>query len=175
MTTTGPSAELAHVAAGQIERITASEMLKGSESLCRILRYLGRQAGEQPGVAVKEYRIATEALGRSPDFDPKRDACVRVHIGRLRARLICYYAGPGADEAIIISIPRGAYRLSIRDRQSLPKPPASTPIAHVHPVRSGVFGLLTPVGILATICVLLGVLLGLALTHAGAAARSFIR
>ena len=51
----------------QIERLTASRTLHGSESLCKLLRYLARQALDHPGVAVKEYQIATEVFGRSDD------------------------------------------------------------------------------------------------------------
>src|SRR5258708_6882525 len=48
-----------------------------------VLLYLWRHKGE----FVSEYAIAVDALGRSPNFDPKTDASVRVLIGRLRARL----------------------------------------------------------------------------------------
>ena len=43
----------------EIEKLVASHALHGSESLCKLLRYLGRQALEHPGTAVKEYQIAT--------------------------------------------------------------------------------------------------------------------
>lgn len=177
MPTKGGS-DLALAAAGQVERIAASEVLRTSEALCRILRYLGRHAEAHPGEAVKEYCIATEALGRTAEFDPKRDACVRVHMGRLRARLAQYYAGPGARDAILISIPRGAYRLSLSRLPAAPavaEPAASTPAERARAVPAALRGFLSPVGVVATVCVLLGVLLGLAFTQAGAAARSLIR
>src|SRR5262249_43828453 len=62
----------------EIDRLVASHALHGSESLCKLLRYLGRQAAEHPGVPVKEYQIATEVFGRQTDFDPQLDSMVRV-------------------------------------------------------------------------------------------------
>jgi len=68
----------------EIERLVSSHTLHGSESLCKLLRYLGRHAVEHPGVPVKEYQIATEVFGRQADFDPQLDSMVRVQAGRLR-------------------------------------------------------------------------------------------
>ncbi len=45
----------------EIEKLVASHALHGSESLCKLLRYLGKQALEHPGVPVKEYQIASAA------------------------------------------------------------------------------------------------------------------
>src|SRR5206468_3379969 len=59
---------------------------------------------------IKEYSIALEALGRSSDFDPKKDSIVRVEAHRLRRRLEEYYRGTGADNAVHIVIPNGQYR-----------------------------------------------------------------
>src|ERR1700752_3412590 len=84
----------------EIERLVASHALHGSESLCKLLRYLGRQALEHPGVPVKEYQIATEVFGRQADFDPQLDSMVRVQAGRLRTKLEEYYASEGGAEAL---------------------------------------------------------------------------
>lgn len=173
MTTYAHTSELTHEVLAQVERIAASELLRGSEALCRILRYLGNQAVLRPGVAVKEYRIATEALGRPAGFDPKVDACVRVNIGRLRSRLVRYYAGPGAKDPVVITIPRGSYALALRE----PERPqfAVTPVEArpgAAPASTKVLRgpSLSLVGLVATLCVMLGVLLGLVLTHSSVAA-----
>jgi len=57
----------------QIEKIANSSLLHGAESLCKLLRYLARNAVDHPGVHLKEYQIATEVFGRSSDFDPQMD------------------------------------------------------------------------------------------------------
>ena len=69
-----------------IARLVVSHSLHGSESLCKLLRYLAKQAIDHPGAQVKEYQIATEVLGRQKDFDPQLDSMVRVQAGRLRAK-----------------------------------------------------------------------------------------
>jgi len=98
----------------QLERIAGSVVLRGSESLCRLLRYLGQQALESPGVPVREYQIATQVFGRPNEFDPRLDSTVRVQTGRLRAKLAEYYRGPGANDAIVVEIPKGTYQLGFR-------------------------------------------------------------
>jgi hypothetical protein len=53
-----------------IDRLASSRVLHGSESLCRLLRYLAEHSLQNPGAPIKEYQIATEVFGRPPDFDP---------------------------------------------------------------------------------------------------------
>ncbi len=88
-----------------------SHTLHGSESLCKLLRYLADQALKHPGVALKEYQIATEVFGRPADFDPHLDSLVRVQAGRLRSKLFEYYASEGAEDPIIVELRKGAYTL----------------------------------------------------------------
>jgi hypothetical protein len=95
----------------QIERVVASDLLHGSESLCKLLRYLAEHCIDHPGTAVKEYQIATELFKRPDDFDPRLDATVRVQTGRLRSKLAEYYAGVGTKDPWILEIPKGAYAL----------------------------------------------------------------
>ena len=84
----------------QIDRLLNSHVLHGSESLCKLLRYLAEHALDHPGTPLKEYQIATEVFGRSPNFDPQSDSTIRVQAGRLRLKLAEYYASEGADEPI---------------------------------------------------------------------------
>jgi len=39
--------------------------------LCKLLRYLAEHSLDHPGIALKEYQIATEVLGRPAGFDPR--------------------------------------------------------------------------------------------------------
>ena len=100
----------------EIERLVASHALHGSESLCKLLRYLGRQALEHPGVPVKEYQIATEVFGRQADFDPQLDSMVRVQAGRLRAKLAEYYGTEGITDRLVIELPKGSYAITFHER-----------------------------------------------------------
>src|SRR5579863_2033054 len=96
----------------QIDRLANSNVLQGSESLCKLLRYLAEQALEHPGAPVKEYQIATEVFGRPSYFDPRLDSTVRVQTGRLRSKLGEYYAGLGTEDPVIVEIPKGSYTLT---------------------------------------------------------------
>jgi hypothetical protein len=100
----------------QLDRLCASEALHGSDSLCRLLRYLAQKEIDNPGVHIKEYQIATEVYGRPADFDPQSDSAIRVQAARLRAKLADYYALEGANDPIIVEVPKGSYSLHFRYR-----------------------------------------------------------
>src|ERR1700730_7719484 len=100
----------------QIERLLQSRTLHGSESLRNLLRYLANHSLEHPGVAPKEYQIATEVFARHEDFDPHLDSMVRVQAGRLRAKLAEYYSSEGASDQILVEMPKGTYALTFSER-----------------------------------------------------------
>src|SRR5437867_3852166 len=102
----------------QIEKLINSHSLRGSESLCKLLRYLAEHSLDHPGVALKEYQIATEVLGRSSTFDPQIDSTVRVQAGRLRIKLAEYYTHEGPADAIIVELPKGSYAGTFHARTS---------------------------------------------------------
>src|ERR1700738_4907707 len=101
----------------QIDRLLNSHVLHGSESLCKLLRYLAEHALDHPGSSLKEYQIATEVFGRSPNFDPQSDSTIRVQAGRLRLKIAEYYASEGAEDPIQVEIPKGTYVLSFHRRE----------------------------------------------------------
>lgn len=100
----------------QLERILHSSQFHGSELLRNLLSYLTRRAIERPGEAVKEYDLAVDVLGRDPAFDPRMDSAVRVHTARLRAKLAEYYMSEGAEDPVVIEVPKGVYVISWRHR-----------------------------------------------------------
>ncbi|MGO9088933.1 MAG: hypothetical protein ACLQBK_27330 [Candidatus Sulfotelmatobacter sp.] len=91
--------------------------MRGSESLCKLLQYLAKQSLEHPDASLKEYQIATEVYGRQADFDPQVDSTIRVQVGRLRLKLAEYYASEGANDPIVVKIPKGSYHLVFEPRQ----------------------------------------------------------
>ena len=101
----------------QIERLTKSHSLRGSESLCKLLEYVARQSLEHPDAPLKEYQIATEVYGRQANFDPQSDSTIRVQAGRLRLKLAEYYASEGANDPIVVRIPKGSYHLVFEAKQ----------------------------------------------------------
>jgi hypothetical protein len=100
----------------QTDRLIKSHSLSGSESLCKLLRYLAEHSLDHPGEALKEYQIATEVLGRSGGFDPQSDSAVRVQAGRLRIKLTEYYSQEGREDPIIVELPKGSYSLTFHER-----------------------------------------------------------
>ncbi len=105
----------------EVERLVASHTLHGSESLCKLLRYLADHALKHPGTALKEYQIATEIFGRPADFDPHLDSLVRVQVGRLRSKLVEYYASEGAEDPMVVELPKGTYTLGFHNAASSTK------------------------------------------------------
>jgi hypothetical protein len=112
---------------GEIERLVSSHVLHGSESLCKLLRYLAKHVLDHPGTPIKEYQIATEVFGRSDDFDPQLDSMVRVQAGRLRGKLAEYYGTNGVDDPVIVDLPKGTYVLAFHQRAHPTKPHLQSP------------------------------------------------
>src|SRR5712671_5628733 len=111
----------------QVDKLINSHSLRGSESLCKLLRYLAEHSLDHPGIALKEYQIATEVLGRPAGFDPQSDSTVRVQAGRLRVKLAEYYAHEGPDDVIVVEVPKGSYALTFHLRPAKPgDQPATT-------------------------------------------------
>jgi hypothetical protein len=94
-----------------VRRLLESGEFQRSPNLEKILRYLAGEYFAGRSGEVKEFTIATEALGRSVEFDPKKDSIVRVEMHRLRRRLREYAAGKGRSEPLRIDIPEKSYAL----------------------------------------------------------------
>lgn len=96
----------------QVKRILADPGFSTSDPMRNVLLYLATHGVEQPGKPVKEFEIATNALGRGDDYDPRSDSTVRVVASRLRSKLAEYYTQEGVTDPVVISIPKGAYVVS---------------------------------------------------------------
>ena len=92
-----------------MEAVLQSGIFTRAPNLESFFRYVCEHHFSGRAEQLKEYNIAVEALGRTPQFDQKKDSIVRVEAHRLRKRLSEYYAREGADHAIQILIPRGSY------------------------------------------------------------------
>ncbi len=112
-----------------LERVLASEPFRPSAQLRVFLRYIVETTLRGEAERIRAFTIAVEAFGRDQDFNPQGDPIVRVEAARLRRALEQYYAGPGADDAVKILVPRGGYvpQFSYRERkvESVPGPTAA--------------------------------------------------
>ncbi len=108
----------------QVDRILHSGEFTGSEVLRNLLSFLTEHSIDRPGEAVKEYELAIAVLGKAEGFDPRLDSAVRVHAARLRSKLAEYYMADGAEDPVLIEVPKGSYHVAWRYRagESLPQP-----------------------------------------------------
>lgn len=92
-----------------IARIAASEVFAGTERLRRFLRFTVEATLEGRQEEVKESVIGRKVFDRGDDYDVRLDPIVRVEARRLRARLLEYYNGPGREDPLRLSYPKGSY------------------------------------------------------------------
>jgi hypothetical protein len=95
----------------QTGRILNSSLFASSDRMSRFLRYLVTESVAGRGEQLKEYSIAQEVFQRPSSFDPRVDSTVRSEASRLRAKLNSYYETEGSGDPILISIPKGGYRV----------------------------------------------------------------
>src|SRR5690242_2441532 len=102
-----PAQGAAHKHDDLVRQVADSDAFRAAPTMRALLLYLWEHQGEP----ISEYAIATEALGRSADFDAKVDSTVRVQVARLRARLKEFYQANGADFPLRLSLPLGRHEL----------------------------------------------------------------
>lgn len=98
----------------ELERILASRCFQQAGRASHFLRFVVEQTLAGGGQRLKGYTIGVEVFGRPADFDAQSDALVRVEAGRLRRRLVEYYASEGARDPVRIDLPRGSYAVEYR-------------------------------------------------------------
>jgi hypothetical protein len=106
----------------ELDAVLQSGLFDKAPRLGTFFRYICERHLEGRGDEIKEYSVAVEALGRSVDFDPKKDSIVRVEAHRLRKRLEEYYSGDGVNHPIYVVIPNGQYRPQFLVHSTAPGP-----------------------------------------------------
>jgi tetratricopeptide (TPR) repeat protein len=104
----------------ELERVLESSGFKRNERISGFLRFVVERHLAGRDLELKESVLGTEVFGRSPDYDPKRDPIVRTEAGRLRSRLIEYYAREGRDDSLVIDLPKGGYVPVFHERAARP-------------------------------------------------------
>ncbi len=98
----------------------------------------------------KESEVGAQVFGRNPDFDPGRDAVVRVYVHKLRRKLDAIYAGVRKGAPARLNIPRGEYRLVLESPPGAPAAAAAPARARRRPVWIAATLLLMAASSLAT-------------------------
>jgi hypothetical protein len=95
----------------ELERVLKSETLRHSQQHRSLLSYMVQKSIEQRAEDLKEYIVGIDALGKPESYNPRRDATVRIQVGRLRARLTEYYLSEGAQDPIVFDVPKGGFKV----------------------------------------------------------------
>lgn len=133
----------------QLDRIVTGPPLASSPSLCRFLRYVVEETLAGRSGSLKEYSLGVVVFERGDEFDPRLDPIVRVQARNLRVRLSQYYAGPGADDPVLIELPKRTYVPVFRCRmEQAPDLTLAQQVALVQqqdPVEAGLTEIAAPV------------------------------
>jgi hypothetical protein len=103
-----------------LDRLRRSQTLSGSEKLIQFLSFIVETTVNGNAGHLKETIIGVSVFGRTPDYDPKTDSVVRSQAWRLRSKLNKYYQAEGAEDSLIIDVPRGSYVPVFVRRDPLP-------------------------------------------------------
>jgi Tol biopolymer transport system component len=99
-----------------LKRVLASTQFSKASQQCRFLSFVVEESLQNRGADLKEYTIGRELRGDS--FDGDTDTTVRVQAANIRRKLAEYYEGPGADDPLLIEIPRPGYVPVFRYRRA---------------------------------------------------------
>jgi serine/threonine-protein kinase len=113
-----------------LDKLLAGHAFRGAERPGRFLRFIVEQA--LAGNQLKETLLGVEVFGRSPSYDPRLDAVVRVEAVKLRSRLKEYYETEGAADPVRIDLPKGGYLPCF---EAVANPPAG-PIAPIEKIAA---------------------------------------
>lgn len=146
----------------QVQRILASSGFVNSARMCQFLHFVVENSlsGKDP---LKETLIGTEVFSRAPNYDSGIDPIVRVEARRLRDKLAQYYQCKGAEDSVVIGLPKGGYTPVFEIRAAAPPESATeadrsagaAPPSATHPPR----WLFRASGIAVALCGLVALLL----------------
>lgn len=118
----------------QLDTILASETFRNATRLSGFLRYAVEQSLRGDAEGLKEYRIGLDVFRRKSGYDTRTDPVVRVEARQLRFKLADYYSRFGADDEVVISLPKGGYAAHFEWRSEGPEA-AMGPLASVAELR----------------------------------------
>lgn len=106
-----------------VERIAASPQFRRATRLRELLLFVARHTIRHGSVHIHEHEIGSAVFERPANYDTSIDNIVRVNATELRKRLEQYFSEDGANEAVIVEMPRGSYNVRFRPRPPSPEVP----------------------------------------------------
>jgi len=100
----------------QVERILQNKNLRLSEGQRRLFSYLAEKSLAGEADELKEYVIGVDAFGKPASYDPRQESVVRMQVARLRQKLTDYYRAEGADDPILVDLPKGGFKVTFTPR-----------------------------------------------------------
>lgn len=120
-----------------VNRVLAGRVFSRAPAMRAFLLYITENTLSGHTDQLKEQIIGAEVLGRRPDYNPADDNIVRVRAHELRERLARYFSSEGAEEPVIITVPKGSYVPEFVARKLMPaeppQPPALTSVLPADP------------------------------------------
>ncbi|WP_213806044.1 hypothetical protein [Granulicella sp. dw_53] len=98
------------------DRVASGPQLTGSPKLRSFFLYVIDCAIREHPEEATEQQIGIHVFGRQPGYSSGDDSIVRSQARLLRLKLTAYFATEGADETLIIEIPKGHYLPVFRER-----------------------------------------------------------
>ena len=121
----------------QVRRILQSKAFRTSEVHRNLLNYLAAKSLSGEAGGLKEYTVGLDVFAKPESYDPRQESVVRMHMARLRQKLTEYYRTEGADDAIIVDLPKGAFKVTFEPRAAVePEPPVAQEIVEAVPGRT---------------------------------------
>ncbi len=114
----------------QIQRILHSKIFRTSEIQRNLLSYLAEKSLAGSADGLKEYTVGLDVFAKPSSYDPRQESVVRMHMARLRQKLAEYYRTEGADDPVIVDLPKGGFKAVFQIRPIVPGIPPVPPPSH---------------------------------------------
>ena len=111
----------------QVQRIIQSKAFRTSEVHRNLLQYLAEKSLSGTADSLKEYTVGLDVFAKPESYDPRQESVVRMHVARLRQKLAEYYRTEGVNDAVIVELPKGGFRVTFEQREIAPDPVVALP------------------------------------------------
>jgi hypothetical protein len=120
----------------QIQRIVQSKTFRTSEVHRNLLNYLAEKSLSGNADSLKEYTVGLDVFGKPESYDPRQESTVRMHVGRLRQKLAEYYRTEGAEDPIIVDLPKGGFKVTFEPRPGIFEPAGLVSASEIAPASA---------------------------------------